>query len=196
MVNNIDAKDVLLKGDLVVMPTDTVYGVCARAVDKSAVDRLYKLKNRHAKPGTLIASSIDQLVELGVKRRYLTAVEQFWPGAVSVVIPTGSADISYLDLGKATLAMRVVASPSLIKLLEITGPLITTSANTPGDPPATTIRQAKQYFGDQVDQYIDGGDLSEQKPSTIIRIVDDAVEVLREGAVEVSEAGNLTSKRD
>lgn len=172
-------------GAIGVIPTDTVYGLAAQAADREAVARLYKLKEREAKPGTLIAASIEQLEELGLKHRYLKAVEQFWPGAVSVIIPAADPALAYLHQGKMSLAVRIPANPKLQKLLKQTGPLLTTSANPPGQPTATTIAQAKAYFGDKVDFYEDDGDLSDRQPSTVIRIIDDAIEVLRQGAVKV-----------
>lgn len=170
-----------------VIPTDTVYGLVARAADRQAVSRLYALKKREAKPGTVIAASIEQLVELGIKRRYLKAVEQFWPGPVSVIIPCGP-ELDYIHLKKAGLAVRIPAHEDLQALLLKTGPLLTSSANPPEATPAKTIEEAKHYFADQVDFYVDGGDLSSSLPSTIIRIVDDAIEVIREGAVKIGEA--------
>lgn len=178
----IDPAKLLKPGAVGVIPTDTVYGVVARAVDEAAVARLYKLKQREHKPGTIIAASIDQLVELGIKRRYLKAVEQFWPGAVSVEIPHS---ITYLNQGTGRQAFRIPDDVELLKLLEQTGPLQTTSANQPGEPPATTVGEAQKYFGEQVDFYDNGGDLSDRQPSTIIKIVDDAIEVIREGAVKI-----------
>jgi L-threonylcarbamoyladenylate synthase len=176
-----------------VIPTDTVYGLVARAMDKAAVARLYRLKNRAAagKPGTIIAANLEQLETLGLKRRYLKAVEQFWPGAVSVVIPAADPALSYLHQGQQTLAVRIPDRAELCQLLAQTGPLLTSSANQPGKPPATTIQQARAYFDDQgnqagqVDFYVDGGDLSDHQPSTIIRLVDDAIEILRPGAVKI-----------
>lgn len=182
----------LLKpGSVGVIPTDTVYGVVARATDQAAVERLYKLKHREQKPGTIIAASIDQLVELGIKRRYLKAVEEFWPGPVSVEIPH---PISYLNQGTGRQAFRIPADAALLDLLLRTGPLQTTSANLPGEPPATTVEEAKAYFGEAVDFYVDGGDLSDRQPSTIIKIIDDEIEIIRQGAgiVKGSEGG----KRD
>ena len=169
-----------------IIPTDTVYGLVARAVDPAAAARLYAAKNREQKPGTLIAASIDQLEALGLKRRYLTAVSQFWPGAVSVIIPCANPDLDYLHQGKQSLAVRIPESAELRQLLEQTGPLLTSSANQPGQPTAVTVDQARGCFNDQVDFYIDGGDLSDHQPSTIIRIIDDAVEVVREGAVKIN----------
>lgn len=173
-----------------VIPSDTVYGVVARVVDQAAVARLYHLKRREHKPGTLIAANIEQLVELGVKRRYLTAVERFWPGPVSVIIPCGP-ELAYLHQGVRSLAMRIPANPKIHALLLRTGPLLTSSANQPGEPTAVTITAAKAYFGDQVDFYVDGGDLSANKPSTIVRVIDDAIEVVREGAVVITEQGEV-----
>ncbi len=175
-------------GAVGVIPTDTVYGIVARADDKSAVDRLYKLKKREDKPGTIIAANIEQLEKLGLKHRYLKAVEQFWPGAVSIIIPTTDPELAYLHRGKMSLAVRIPDDTKLQKLLQQTGPLVTSSANPPGEPTADTIQQAKAYFGNQVDFYIDGGDLSQREPSTIIRIIDDAIEVLRPGAVKIDGA--------
>jgi len=172
-------------GAVGVIPTDTVYGLVARAADQAAVVRLYRLKARDNKPGTLIAADLEQLETLGLKHRYLKAVEQFWPGAVSVVIPAADPRLAYLHQGKMSLAVRLPADPQLLKLLKQAGPLLTSSANPPGQPTAVTMEQAKDYFGDQVDFYVDGSDLSDRQPSTVIRIIDDAIEVLRQGAVKL-----------
>lgn len=180
------AQQLATAGAVGIIPTDTVYGLVACASDQTAVRRLYDLKLREGKPGTIIAASADQLVELGLKARYLRAVEQFWPGAVSVIIPCGP-ELTYLHEGKFSLAVRIPDKPELLKLLEQTGPLLTSSANHPGEPTAVNIEQARNYFGDKVDFYIDGGDMSNHLPSTIIRIVDDAIEIIRQGAVKIQE---------
>lgn len=181
------AAEALLGGQVGVFPTDTLYGLVARANDESAVRRLYELKHREHKPGTMIAASIDQLVELGITRRYLVAVASFWPGALSVVVPVLSSDLEYLHMGKQSLAIRIPDDEAILAVLEKTGPLITSSANMPGEPPANTVDEAKEYFGASVDFYVDGGNLAGRLPSTVVRIVDDAIEVLRPGAVTVKE---------
>lgn len=170
-----------------IIPTDTVYGVVARADDHPGVERLYALKHRESKPGTLLAASIEQLETLGLKRRYMKAVEQYWPGPVSVIIPCADPKLSYLHQGKMSLAVRIPEDKKLLELLLQTGPLLTSSANPPGQSPAVNIGQARQYFGDQVDFYADGGDLSGRLPSTIIRVVDDEIEVIRQGAVTIGD---------
>lgn len=174
----------LQDGAVGMLPGDTVYGVMARAADQEAAARVYTAKQRDGKPGTIIAASIDQLVELGLKRRYMVPVSEYWPGAVSVIIPCGP-ELAYLHQGKLGLAVRIPDDAQLLKLLVQTGPLLTSSANLTGQPTAITMQQAQQYFGDTVDFYVDGGDLSGRLPSTIVRVVDDALEVVREGAVKV-----------
>jgi len=180
-----EAIKLLMGGSVGVLPTDTVYGLVCAAHDALAVKRLYALKNRIAKLGTLIAADIDQVVELGFKRRYLTAVEQFWPGPVSVIVPFSDPALQYLHQGISSIPVRIPGGKELTTLLKKTGPLLTTSANLPGKKPANTIEEAKAYFGNKVDFYVDGGDLTNRQPSTIIRIVDDAIEVLRQGAGKV-----------
>ena len=182
-----DAADRLAQpGAIGVIPTDTVYGVVCRAADAVAVKRLYALKQRAAKPGTVMAATIEQLEELGIKRRYLTAVQEFWPGAVSVVIPCGP-ELESLHQGKLSLAVRLPDLATLQALLTQTGALLTTSANQSGEPVAETMEQAQRYFGESVDFYVDGGDVADRQPSTVIRVVDDAVEVLRPGAVDIND---------
>lgn len=173
-----------------IIPTDTVYGLVARAADQEAVRRLYALKNREGKPGTIIAANINQLVQLGLKARYLKAVVDYWPGAISIVIPCGP-ELEYIHEGVGSLAVRLPGKPELLDFLEQTGPLLTSSANHPGKPVANKVEEAQSYFGNNVDFYVDGGDLSGHEPSTVIRIVDDAIEVLREGAVKINEAGSI-----
>lgn len=173
----------LQNGAVGVLPTDTVYGLVCVADNPDAVNRLYKLKNRDNKPGTVMAANIEQLVTIGIKKSYLKAVEQYWPGSVSVILPyTTNNDSLRLDLGVGTIPVRVTADTKLRQLLEKTGPLLSSSANYPGKPVADTIQEASKILGDKVDFFVDGGNLKDRQPSTIIRIIDDAVEVLRQGS--------------
>lgn len=169
------------------MPTDTVYGLVARAHDAVAVTRLYALKKRERKPGTLVAASINQLRDLGVPENLLKRVEHFWPGPISIILPIGKK-FAYLHQGVGDIAMRVPAEPKFQKILQATGPLVTSSANHPGAPGSVTVQEAIDYFGNSVDFYVDGGNLSGQPASTIIKVSEDnSIEIIREGAVKVFE---------
>jgi L-threonylcarbamoyladenylate synthase len=178
------AVELLLGGGVGVMPTDTVYGLVARAADRKAVARLYELKRRERKPGTVIAASVEQLVELGVDARYLQRVAYLWPNAVSVIVPADS-DLAYLHQDRGDFPVRIPKDDLVREMLEQTGPLLTSSANAPGEPTAENVAKARNYFGDRVDFYVDGGDLSGRPPSTIVKVSDGGFEVLRQGSVKV-----------
>jgi L-threonylcarbamoyladenylate synthase len=192
LLTEADIIERLKQGAVGVMLTDTVYGLVCRAADTAAVARLYGLKHRENKPGTVIAGKLQQLIDLGLKARYLKAVEHLWPNPVSVVIPCDETH-AYLHLGKHSLAVRVPAPEPLQRLLLQTGPLLTSSANMPGEPTATTVAEARAYFGDGVDFYADSGPVGDHLPSTVIRVVDDAIEVLRPGALAIDENGRITA---
>ena len=181
----------LNSGAVGVLPTDTVYGLVCRAADKAAVAKLYALKHRENKPGTVIAAKPQQLIDLGIRARYVKAVEGFWPNPLSVVIPCDE-EHAYLHQDKHSLAVRIPRHAELATVLLQTGALLTSSANLPGKPVATNLHEAQAYFGDQVDFYVDGGALTDHQPSTVIRVVDDAIEVLRLGAVHIDENGRIT----
>jgi L-threonylcarbamoyladenylate synthase len=183
----------LLKcGGVGILPTDTVYGVVCQAGNPVSVARLYKLKHREHKPGTIIAARLQQLIDLGIRGSYLKAVESFWPNPLSVVVPCGE-ELAYLHQDKHSLAVRIPADERLRTLLAQTGPLLTSSANPPGEPTATTSIEAQQYFANKVDFYVDAGSITDHEPSTVIRVVDDAIEILRMGAFKMNENGRVVN---
>ena len=179
------AIELLKDGGVGVMPTDTVYGLVARAEDPVAVARMYALKDRDHKPGTVIAASVEQLITLGVDKAHLDKVKKWWPNPLSVETPLGD-NLSYLHQDTGRQGFRVVADETVRTVLEQTGPLVTSSANHPGKPGSVVVEEAIAYFGDRVDFYVDGGNLSGRAPSTIIKINDDgSIEIIREGAVKL-----------
>lgn len=173
-------------GTVGIIPTDTVYGLVARAHDPIAVHRLYRIKQRQGKPGTIIAADIEQLVTLGIKKRYLMSVAQYWPAPLSVVFPVDMS-LEYLHEGINSVAVRIPTPVKLRELLMETGPLLTSSANPAGLPVSETIDEARAYFGDAVDFYIDNGRLDGRNPSTVIKVIDDAIEIIRQGAFTLPE---------
>jgi L-threonylcarbamoyladenylate synthase len=182
--------DLLLSGKVGVIPTDTIYGLAALASNKEGVARVYGLKKRDKKLGTFIAASIEQLLSLDLDEQALRAVAHLWPNPISIAIPTIKTG-GYLDLGKGSLAVRIPKHDDLRSILERTGPLVTSSANLFDQPPANTIEEAQAYFFDNVDFYVDAGDLSGRPPSTIAAFLDGHLEVLRQGAVYIDNTGNI-----
>lgn len=181
-----EATKLLANGAVGIIPTDTVYGIVASALDPQAIARLFIIKHREHKPGTIIGASLQQFVDLGLRERYITPIAIHWPAPLSVVIPCTYGTLGYLHLGKGSLAVRIPVDDTLRQALEVSGPLMTSSANTPGAPVASTIEEAEAYFGDTVDFYVDGGPITDHKPSTIITVIDDEVVVIREGEYTLS----------
>ncbi len=187
MKNYREVAKIIKKGGISVIPTDTIYGVAASALDKKAVSRTYKIIKRNPKkPFIILISSIEDLALFGVKADNATGkiLKKIWPGKVSAILPVSSKKFRYLHRGTETLAFRMPKKPDLMKLLRKTGPLISTSANPEGKNPAKTIAEAKKYFGGAIDFYVGGGKIK-SLPSTLIEIKRGKVRVIRKGTVKL-----------
>ena len=170
----------LRRGAVGVLPTDTLYGVVASTAFPDAIERLYEVRSRSSLKGciTLIADK-EQARDVIWDTFSRKVTSTYWPGPVSIVLPVGDSTPDYLHPVDGTLAFRVPDKEELRALLWHTGPLFAPSANPAGLKPAATLEEAQAYFGDGVDFYVDAGDLSGNKPSTLIRPQNGEVEVLR-----------------
>ncbi|MGH2751724.1 MAG: L-threonylcarbamoyladenylate synthase [Actinomycetota bacterium] len=186
------ASAALRRGLLVVMPTDTVYGVGALPRAHGGVASLFEVKGRpESKPIPVLAASDEDLLEVVVfDRRAHALAELFWPGPLTLVLPR-RLDWPY-DLGgdAATIAVRVPRDELARSLLERTGPLAVTSANRSAQRPASTVAEARRALGEHVAVYLDGGVCS-GSPSSVVSLVDE-LRMLREGAVSLAEIQNAT----
>ena len=183
-----DIIKILQDGGVGVLPTDTLYGLSASVFKPEAVEKIYKLKNKDPqKPLIILISTVEDLAKLVItlNENQQKVLAKVWPGPVSVVLPCASNHLPHLHRGTNTLACRLPTNPDLINLLKQVGPLISTSANPTGELPASTIAAAKNYFGDQVDFYLDGGTLS-GAPSTLISLVNNKAEILRQGVTLIN----------
>lgn len=181
-------------GRLVVMPTDTVYGIGADAFDSRAVAALLAAKGRgrDMPVGVLVGSwnTIEGLV-YSVPDSARELIRAFWPGALSLVVR--QAPSLQWDLGDArgTVMLRMPLHPVAIDLLRQTGPMAVSSANVSGRPPATTAQEAQRQLGDLVDVYLDGGTAEQQAASTIVDLTGAAPKLLREGPVSVEAVARV-----
>lgn len=167
------------------VPTDTIYGISASAFSPEAILRIYRLRKRNPKkPFIVLISSIADLIKFNVRLKPAVyhLLTKWWPGKVSVVLPCNLRNFFYLHRGTGTLAFRVPKNAKLRAFLKKTGPLVSASVNPEGLPPARTISQAKKYFGDNLDFYIDVGVLN-SPPSTLVSFVGGKIKILRQGAV-------------
>lgn len=188
--NNIE---ILKNGGVGVIPTDTIYGIVGSALKKEAVRKVSKIKKRSDGKGFIVLiSSVEELKIFGMEINETARIfmKKFWPGKVSIEFISPLPKFDYLKKIGDTIAFRLPDKDDLLELLKQTGPLVAPSANPEGKSPAKNISEAKNYFGlpasegDKVDFYEDGGEL-DSEPSTLVKIVGDKVEVLRQGAVKV-----------
>jgi L-threonylcarbamoyladenylate synthase len=177
-------------GELVVLPTDTVYGLGADAFDAVAVADLLRVKGRGREfPVPVLVgswSTLDGLVS-AVDARTRDLVEAFWPGGLTLVV-RHAPSLSW-DLGDAqgTVAVRMPLHPVAIELLEKTGPMAVSSANRHGEPAAQTAIEAQEQLGDDVAVYLEDGKVPGGVASTIVDVTAGRPQILRLGALSVEE---------
>ncbi len=164
-----------------VLPTDTIYGLVGSALSKKVVKRIYQLRKRRlSKPMIILIGSEDDLkiFRIKINKKIKEILKNFWPGKVSIILPCPHKKFFYLHRGTKTLAFRLPKNKKLINFLKKTGPLVAPSANLEGKKPAETIKEAKKYFGEKIDFYLDGGRIK-SLPSTLIAIKNDQIIIKR-----------------
>ncbi|MDR0782225.1 MAG: threonylcarbamoyl-AMP synthase [Propionibacteriaceae bacterium] len=183
------ARQLLERGELVVIPTDTVYGIAAIANNPEAVARLQNAKGRSdGFPPPVLVADAAQAWWLtnppSVRAGRLAAA--FWPGPLTLVLPTERRDLSLA--GKlGTLGIRVPAHAQLCELLALTGPLAVSSANQHDQPAATTIDEAIDQLGAAVSLYVDDGPTPGPAPSTVVDCSASNLRILRVGLISEDE---------
>ncbi|MBI1376229.1 MAG: threonylcarbamoyl-AMP synthase [Frankiales bacterium] len=181
------AASAVRRGDLVVVPTDTVYGLGCDAFSTVGVERLLAAKGRgRGTPVPVLVGSPDTVEGLayGMTQAARELIDAFWPGPLTVVVrhqPSLAWDLG--DDG-GTVALRMPLHPVAIELLRLTGPMAVTSANRAGSPPATSYEQALEQLGDDVAVYLDAGPSPETAPSTIVDVSGPVPRLLRVGAYD------------
>jgi L-threonylcarbamoyladenylate synthase len=165
-----------LKDDgIVVMPTDTIYGIVGRAENPEVVERIYKFRKRAPeKPCIILIADMYELAKFQIEltEKQSRIIKEYWPGPISIIFDCTHVEHEYLHRGTKTLAFRVPSHPELRNLLKETGPLIAPSANTEGRTPSLNIEEAESYFGSSVSLYVDAGNIL-ANPSLVIRLFTD-----------------------
>ncbi len=180
--NIFDAKDFLKDGKPVVIKTETLYGILGNALDKNTVEYIYKIKGRNInKPFIILISSASDLKKFGIVPNEIEKKLLDLRG-LTVVLDINNPKLRYLHRGTNSLAFRIPAKENLLELLrELDFPLVAPSCNPEGKEPAKDINEAIKYFGEKIPIYIDEGENLNTKPSTIVKIKDKQINILREG---------------
>ena len=183
-----NAAELLKAGQVGLLPSDTIYGLSGLALNKLGVEKIYKLKGRgYKKPMIVLLADSAQAGQLGLDSRDLALASAIWPAPLTLIVPAGKNTPAFLHRGTKSLAIRVPDNSALRKLISSTGPLVSTSANPEGKEPAQNVAQAKSYFGDKLNFYIDAGELKTQ-PSTIVQTKNGKLIVLRQGAHQLQSS--------
>jgi L-threonylcarbamoyladenylate synthase len=182
-----EAVSAVRRGELIVLPTDTVYGIGADAFTPTAVNALLEAKGRgRDMPSPVLVGSVraaQALVEdFGTYGQDL--VDEFWPGALTLVCRANSTLAWDLGDSKGTVAVRMPLHQLALELLKETGPLAVSSANRSGAPPARTAAEAEAQLGESVEVYLDDGPSGEADPSSIVDLTGAVPRLLRAAATE------------
>src|SRR6516162_5081844 len=183
-------------GELIVLPTDTVYGIGADAFIPAAVTTMLAAKGRgrNMPPPVLVgtaraaAALVDDLGPFGQD-----LIDEFWPGALTLVFRASPTLLWDLGDTKGTVALRMPLHPVALDVLRQTGPLAVSSANRHGHPSAVSAEEAEEQLGEAVSIYLDGGPCADSVPSTILDLTGTIPKVLRAGAVSVDRLRTVSS---
>ena len=186
-------------GELIVLPTDTVYGIGADAFIPAAVTTMLAAKGRgrNMPPPVLVgtaraaAALVDDLGAFGQD-----LIDEFWPGALTLVFRASPTLLWDLGDTKGTVALRMPLHSVALDVLKQTGPMAVSSANRHGHPAAATVSEAEEQLGEAVSVYLDGGPCADNVPSTILDLTSGIPKVLRAGAIPVDRLRAVASVID
>lgn len=174
----------LKNGAVGLLPSDTIYGLSALALEEQAVRRVHTIKDRSSsKPFIILISDLKMLDLLSISGEQISLAKPYWPGQLSVIFDAPDSP-AWLTCQTKSLAVRLPANAGLRRLVSEVGPIISTSANQAGKPPISTVKEAIKVFGEKLDFYVDTGTL-ENPPSTVAGIKDGKLETIRQGAVKI-----------
>ena len=181
-----EAEEILKKGKVIVALTDTLYGILGDALNKKTVERIYQIKGRKKeKPFIILIPSTEFLTLFNIKPSFLEK-KLIEKKGITVVLDLKDPEMfAHLHRGTGSIAFRIPDKKNLIQLMEnIEKPLVAPSANPEGKPPAKDIKKAVDYFHDEIDLYVDEGKAKNEQPSTILKVKDNKIEIIREGSIK------------
>lgn len=182
-----EALSAILDGEIVGLPTDTVYGVGVDPFNIDAVERLFELKGRPShKPIGVLVATVDQAAEIGeIPEPAAALAERHWPGALTLIVTPKVILSDWVgDRQRRTVGIRVPDHPVARELLKLSGPLAVTSANVSGGEETLSDREARDVFGDRVAVYLEG-EAPGGEASTVVDATTPELTVLRQGPVEI-----------
>lgn len=189
-----EAADAIINGELVAVPTETVYGLAANGLSEKAVEKLYEVKGRpEKKPISLFVADMKDAEKFcrDIPAAAYVLGKKFWPGPLTMVLKRGELVPNITAAGGDTVGVRCPDNPLTLELLKRSGlPLTGTSANLSGQPNANDIDEVMAYFDGKIEYAIDGGRCTGGVPSTVVDMTSDEPKILRQGAVSYEDIEN------
>lgn len=193
-----DALAALNRGEVIVFPTETLYGLGADALNFSAVEKVFQLKGRDPRnPFPVLVSDRAMLDFLVTEITPLAEkiMERFWPGPLTLVLPARDGIPRPLVNSTGGVGVRISSQPIAQEIVKMLGrPVTATSANPSGQPGARTVAQARNYFSDKIVIFIDGGKLPSQIGSTVAEVAGNKLRIIRGGEIGRSELEQVLGK--
>jgi len=185
------ALEALQRGEPIVFPTETFYGLGADALNEDAVERVVSLKGRNPdSPIAVIIADREMLSQIvdGVSPVAQKLINRFWPGPLTLVLPAKEGLPAPLLNREGKIGVRVSSHPLATQLTrELGRPLTATSANPSGKEPARTLQEARTYFSGRVEVFLDGGTLAGKAGSTVAEVIESKLRFIREGEISAEE---------
>ena len=181
------AGEELASGNIVALPTDTIYGLCAYAFDHEAIEKLYEAKGRKdGKGAPVLIGYRTQLIRLAghISPRAASLMDSLWPSGLTLVLPASPGLSPLLAEGGTSVAVRMPPQ-ALCRILAMrVGPFVATSANPSGEPPLQSAQAISSRFQKEVKLVLDGGKTENNRPSTVVDARGEQPRLLREGMVD------------
>lgn len=187
-INEISSE--IKKSKVVILPTETVYGICANAYDDVAINKIYDIKQRDkSKSLIVLISNIDMLKTIVEELNEIekSLIKKYWPGPLTLILnKSKNSKLSKYVSNNDTVAIRLTSNKLISNIIEKSGvPLVAPSANISGCVTGTKIKDIIDTFNDKVDYIVDAGDIIDDTTSTIIQVIDNKVNVIREGKIKI-----------
>lgn len=183
------------KGKIVIFPTETIYGIGTTALDDKACEKIYTIKGRPAnRPMIVLISNIEMLKELteevGIIEQKL--IDAFWPGPLTIIFKKKQGISDIVTGGLDTVGVRMTSGEVIQKIIQKSGvPIVAPSANLTGKDAGTKIDIIKKELGKNVDYILDYGDIDNEVPSTLVKVENDNITILREGKITKEEINKI-----
>lgn len=188
-----EAAEFIKRGKIVVFPTETVYGIGTNGLDGDAVRKLYEVKQRPLnKPITLLVSNMEMvnLIAKDITETEYKIMEKFFPGPLTIILKKKDVVPDIVTAGGDTVGVRMPSGETARKLVEVAGvPIAAPSANITGEPSGTNLQEIKKHL--KADYFIDGGKSELGLASTIVKVIDGKVQILRQGHITLEDINQI-----